>query len=199
MAEQDIHVTPSPLSSLPTHRAPPVYPSLRFSYSASKERDSNLLILFHGLGDTQKPFFNLGKSLNLPQTAVLAVEGLKRVPLLEEEAWQWWESFDQLGELIPNPNPTPAISTLIDFLTYLTASPTGPQWLPSQIHLFGFSQGGSLAIHLALAWSLLPTPASGERNESRDLKSVISVEGPLLTHPNNLDYKSRSRVLLVGR
>lgn len=50
------------------------------------------------LGDTDKPFFKLGQSLNLPQTAVLSVRGLKRIPLLEEDAFQYWDSFDSLGE-----------------------------------------------------------------------------------------------------
>lgn len=50
------------------------------------------------LGDTDKPFFKLGQSLNLPQTAVLSVRGLKRIPLLEEDAFQYWDSFDDLGE-----------------------------------------------------------------------------------------------------
>lgn len=90
--------------------------------------ESNLLVLFHGLGesafgtvtfarvglvahfepappplppragDTAKPFAQLGRSLNLPQTAVLALQAPKQIPLLEEEAYQWWDSFDQLGD-----------------------------------------------------------------------------------------------------
>lgn len=45
-----------------------------------------------------KPFTNLGRSLNLPQTAILCIQGPQKVPLLEEEAYQWWHSFDELGE-----------------------------------------------------------------------------------------------------
>lgn len=62
--------------------------------------DSNLLLLLHGLGDTADPFFSLGQRLQqtLPQTAVLSVQAPLRVPLLEEEAWMWYDSFDALGE-----------------------------------------------------------------------------------------------------
>ena len=57
-------------------------------------------------GDTAKPFAQLGQSLNLPQTAVLALQAPAQIPLLEEEAYQWWDSFDQLGEgKIGSPDP----------------------------------------------------------------------------------------------
>lgn len=82
------------------HPAPTLsHPSLIYTYTPSPSSiTSNLLILFHGLGDTHLPFSTLGKSLNLPQTAVLSLRGPERVPLLEEEAWSWWMSFDPLGE-----------------------------------------------------------------------------------------------------
>lgn len=52
-----------------------------------------------GLGDSVVPFEKLGQQLNLPQTAVLSVQAPERVPfLLDEECFQWWPSFDQLGE-----------------------------------------------------------------------------------------------------
>lgn len=47
---------------------------------------------------THEPFFKLGKSLNLPQTAILSIRGPKRIPLLEEDAFAWYESFDDVGE-----------------------------------------------------------------------------------------------------
>jgi len=74
---------------------------LTFKYASARDNvDTNLLILLHGLGDTALPFFELGKELQqtLPQTAILSIQAPMRVPLLEEEAWMWWESFDCLGE-----------------------------------------------------------------------------------------------------
>ena len=88
---QEIHATtPSPRQkpSPPSRKAP-----LAFAYTGSTDgTDENLLILFHGfgmcdgdprrvsdhlisLGDTHVPFTKLGRSLNLPQTATLAIRG----------------------------------------------------------------------------------------------------------------------------
>lgn len=58
-------------------------------------------------GDTAAPFAQLGHSLNLPQTAILSLQGPERVPLLEEEAYQWWDSFTELGERAPAPPRPP--------------------------------------------------------------------------------------------
>ena len=94
----ELHLHEALPSDTPARRQAPVFPALHFTYSSSPDRDTNLLILFHGLGDTKAPFASLATSLNLPQTATLSLQGPQRVPLLEEEAYQWWPSFDELGE-----------------------------------------------------------------------------------------------------
>lgn len=48
-------------------------------------------------GDSETPFFKLGKSLQLPQTAILAVRGPEIVPLLDEHEREWWNETDMLG------------------------------------------------------------------------------------------------------
>ncbi|GAA6053617.1 hypothetical protein JCM3770_001557 [Rhodotorula araucariae] len=216
-----------------------VSPVLRAHYApASDGADCNLVILLHGLGDTAAPFFALGKSLNLPQTAVLSLQAPDRVPLLEEEAWQWWDSFDSLGELIPNPNPAATLHLLDALLTHLTSPvaasdsasaassaaskpPTagGCGWHPSQIHLFGYAQGGTCAGELALAWARahpvppvapssasLPsrTPASPlpapSNPATEHLASVVAVSAPLLSHPTpSAATKARTKALLAFR
>jgi hypothetical protein len=119
------HFDLKPVSTGPTRKPIPKLNEVEFSYSPSPDGiDSNLLIFFHGLGqypsvdlirqtvspnvayqlkwvttgDTFKPFAQLGKSLNLPQTAILSLQAPTQIPLLEEPAFQWWESFDNLGE-----------------------------------------------------------------------------------------------------
>lgn len=181
-------------------------------------------------GDTHKPFAHLGKSLNLPQTAVLSLQAPGRVPLLEEEAYCWWPSFTELGErespptapplqwpklilvlarvktVIHNPNPTKTLTLLLRVLEHLaTPSRDGtPGWKPSQIHLFGFAQGGSCAGELALAWSRqrrLSTAGAGttrEDDKGEDLGSIVTVSAPLLSHPT-VSSKSGTKVLLMTR
>lgn len=111
-----------------------------------------------------------------------------------EEAFQWYESFDQLGELLTNPNPTPAIDVMNRVLEYLV---TKCSWPADRIHVFGFGQGGSLAAELALKrWKTsLPPPSSSasppvsgdvstsDAPASLPLGSIVSVEGPLLSFP----------------
>ncbi|BGP42622.1 hypothetical protein JCM10449v2_006634 [Rhodotorula kratochvilovae] len=214
-----------------THVHPPpnlqrVSPVLRGHYAPSKDgADCNLLILLHG--DTVAPFFQLAQSLNLPQTAVLSLQAPERVPLLEEEAWQWWDSFDSLGELIPNPNPGATLHLLTALLTHLTSpispspssssSPATPPkeggcgWHPSQIHLFGYAQGGSCAGELALAWARAhpvpsasppassPSPADAPQ-ATEHLASLVAISAPLLSHPTpSPATKARTKALLAFR
>ncbi|POY76437.1 A/B superfamily hydrolase [Rhodotorula taiwanensis] len=189
-----------PVQATASHPAPQLQQvdrKLRSEYSRPRDGnvESNLLILLHGLGDTAKPFAHLGQSLNLPQTAVLALQAPARIPLLEEEAYQWWDSFDHLGEVIQNPNPTETLALLTKVLEHLVAPPTavppGCGWLPSQIHLFGFAQGASCAGELALAWSR-------SRPAAEHLASLVSVSAPLLSHPT-LSTPAATKVGLVFR
>lgn len=165
---------------------------LRFSYAPGPAGvDSNLLVLLHGLGDTMASFQTLGRSLQntLPQTAVLSVQAPLRVPLLEEEAWMWWESFDALGECTladlaygtnaavnTRPDPRHAIEALSGLLGYLRAAPEdgGCGWPAQRIHLFGYAQGGSLVLETLIALRTAAQPVCG---------SAVSVCGPLLSLP----------------
>ncbi|ORY84672.1 hypothetical protein BCR35DRAFT_290214 [Leucosporidium creatinivorum] len=190
----ELNLQPAPKAA--KHAAPQlksIDSALQYSYRPSPSGvDSNLLILFHGLGDTYKPFAQLGTSLNLPQTAVLSLQAPGRVPLLEEEAWCWWPSFDELGELIPNPNPSSTLSLLLRILTHLiSTSPGSPSWSPSSIHLFGFAQGGTCAGELSLAFT---------RSTKLSLGSAVVVSAPLLSHPTVEEGKrSEMKVLLCSR
>lgn len=137
--------------------------------------DANLLVLLHGLGDTSKPFFQLGQQLQrtLPQTAVLSVQAPIRVPILEEDAWMWWDSFDSLGEVITRPDPRRALRDIQNLFAYLTAPNTGGGcgWSMQHIHAFGFAQGGTVLLESLAAM------------RAQTLGSVTSVCGPLLSLP----------------
>ncbi|KAJ8502064.1 hypothetical protein ONZ51_g136 [Trametes cubensis] len=163
-----------------------------FSYNPSDDgTDENLLILLHGLGDTQIPFGKLGRQLRLPQTATLALRAPEKIPFLYEEAYQWYTSFDPLGELLEHPNPTPAIELLTKIVDHLVR---GCGWTPQRIHFFGFAQGGSVAAEFALKFwrselsqqqKSLPSPSNPTAGEyaPRSFASVVSVSGPLLSFP----------------
>lgn len=170
------HRRPTP-SSNELHRFSNAATALTFVYRAAPcGVDSNLLVLLHGLGDTCAPFVRLGEQLqqNLPQTAILSVQAPLRVPLLEEEAWMWWNSFDALGGVITHCDPRNAIRDVRNLLEYLSAPPSqgGCGWSWHNLHMFGFAQGGTLALETLIA---MRPPAFG---------SVTSVCGPLLSFPS---------------
>ncbi|KAI0632624.1 hypothetical protein C8Q77DRAFT_1271766 [Trametes polyzona] len=166
--------------------------SVPFAYTPSDDgTDENLLILLHGLGDTHIPFAKLGRQLHLPQTATLALRAPEKIPYLYEEAYQWYTSFDPLGELLDRPNPTPALELLGKVVNHLVKDCA---WPPQRIHFFGFAQGGSVAAEFALKYwkaelslqqkALTSSPDTAPSNAGpRSLGSVVSVCGPLLSYP----------------
>lgn len=113
-----------------------------------------------------------------------------RVPFLYEESYQWYTSFDTLGELIDRPNPTPALDLLTSICKRLIEDCA---WPPNRIHLFGFAQGGSVAVEFGLKWwrSELEKQRKHELEANtpsaayvpRTLASIVSVCGPLLSYP----------------
>lgn len=159
-----------------------------------------------------QPFNTLAKSLNLPQTATLSLQGLSRLPLIEEDAFQWWHSFDEGGErkqsrlysllhlsLYPNmaksaviqhPNPTASISTIKVLIDHLTSTTPGdPAWHPSNLHLFGFAQGGQAAAELSLAFSTSTESSFG---------SLVTILAPLISFPTSRK-KSMTPTLILFR
>ncbi|KDQ56904.1 hypothetical protein JAAARDRAFT_194848 [Jaapia argillacea MUCL 33604] len=154
-----------------------------FSYHPSDDgTDENLLILLHGLGDTHAPFSSLGRSLKLPQTATLSIRAPSQIPLLDDPpAYQWYPSFDHLGELVTNPNPTPALDLLVKIIEALIKECF---WPHGRIHLFGFGQGGTVCAESALRWwtkcrNTAPTVA----DPLGPLASVVTICGPLISYP----------------
>lgn len=122
---------------------------------------------------------------------------------MDEEAYQWYPSFDPLCNLIEHPNPSPALDLLSTVHTHLI-SDCG--WSPRQIHLFGFAQGGSVVAEAVFHWwkrELSRANESqrkksesfvqaGEESKSavepvRPLGSAVTVGGPLLSYPTFKD------------
>lgn len=105
-----------------------------------------------GVGDTLDSFDVMAKSLKLLQTACLSLQAPTQLPLLEEAAFQWWHSFDELGERelslsIPR---FPSRTKMIRFFAQSSNTPIPPQrssyWLTlslisprrlNRIHLIG--------------------------------------------------------------
>jgi predicted esterase len=98
-------------------------------------------------------------------------------------------TFDELGEIIEHPNPTPALEVLTKTMQHLLDDCS---WNPSKIHLLGFAQGGSVIAEFAIKWW----------KEHKDtigcFGSLVTVSGPLLSYPTLSDL-STTPVLVVHR
>ncbi|KAI6126871.1 hypothetical protein F5141DRAFT_997358 [Pisolithus sp. B1] len=190
----------SSITSSPRRKPPPSSARIPvpFEYTASNDgTDENLLILLHGLGDTHIPFAKLGRSFNLPQTATLALRAPEQIPFLYEQAYQWYTSFDPLGDLIERPKPTPALDLLRIVIAHLVDD---CNWLPLRIHLFGFAQGGSVAVESVISWwkcELSRTRKLPAASLVR-LDQLLRLAVPLLSYPT-LEKPCPTRLLVFHR
>lgn len=146
-----------------------------FSYSSSGDGvDENLLILLHGLGDMHRNFFQLGQKMELPQTAVMAISGPIVFPEEIIHGRAWFVAFDEDWELIqPNKRDERRLKSmrtatvLLDKVIEVMCKSYG--WTRDRVHVLGFSQGGTLALDLALR-------SCGPRR----LGSVVAISASLL-------------------
>jgi len=200
-ADSEFHLRGTSDAARPRIKPPPqlVAFSAPFSYTPSDDgTDENLLILLHGLGDTHVPFSKLGRSLKLPQTATLALRAPEQIPYLEEHAFQWYPSFDALGDIVSHPDPTTAIDYIAKVLDHLVDD---CGWPAPRIHLFGFAQGGSVAAESALRWwrrGLQRRQQKSDGTSVQPLGSAVTIGGPLLSYPT-LSAECQTPILVFHR
>lgn len=112
---------------------------------------------------------------------------------MDEPAFQWYASFDHLGEFLQNPNPTLAVDALVRTLEYLTDKCS---WSANRIHLFGFAQGGTVAAETGLRWWSLHRSTS--QSSKASLATIATISGPLLSYPTTAS-KCPTPVLVFHR
>ncbi|RAL62919.1 hypothetical protein DID88_004760 [Monilinia fructigena] len=136
-------------------------------------KNTNILILLHGLGDTKEGFTQLAKNLSLPQTASLILQAPTPIPALitgsDTPSFHWARDLEfnsTTGELDFDADLTPSITLLTSIIEVLTTKCNYP---PRNIFLFGFGQGGMLALS-----TLAQAPSLNE-----ELGGAISIGGRL--------------------
>ncbi|KAK0735530.1 Alpha/Beta hydrolase protein [Apiosordaria backusii] len=173
------------------------FPSLQIHAPDPPESTTTLLLILHGLGDNPLSFSAFPRSLNLPSTYCLTIRGVSPLPpsLLPDPApangcFHWGDDLtlnSQTGELDTDPGFTKARKLILDDLIQgVIIDKLG--WEHSDIIIFGFGQGGSLALGLA---SSLRQPQQSQRIEeiteednntegkNKEFKGVISIGGAL--------------------
>lgn len=127
---------------------------------ASSSPSENLLVLLHGRGErSAAPFAAFARKLNLPHTTCLSLAGPSPLPF-GVPGREWFARLDpETGEDLPADDPrdrrradslartTKALETLLDRLTDVAKG----GWPSTRVHLFGFSDGGTVAIECGAA------------------------------------------------
>ncbi|KZF20410.1 alpha/beta-hydrolase [Xylona heveae TC161] len=171
---------------------------------------TNILLLLHGLGDTNASFTALGRNLNLPETACVSLQAPMPLPF-ELGGFHWGDDilFDESSMRMEFDTGFTRSTRLIadEVIRRVLIDKCG--YRPREIVIFGFGQGGMAA--LAATRSLLPSPSSSTSsssvsdNELKELGGIISIGGPLpastttsISSSPAAAVKSRTPVLLCG-
>eukprot|EP01117_Protostelium_nocturnum_P000413 TRINITY_DN10479_c0_g1_i1.p1 TRINITY_DN10479_c0_g1~~TRINITY_DN10479_c0_g1_i1.p1 ORF type:complete len:323 (+),score=91.28 TRINITY_DN10479_c0_g1_i1:74-1042(+) len=163
---------------------PSKFPSLlnQFEYIPSSDGvDENILILFHGLGDSEKPYAAFAKQFNLPQTACMAMRGPLSVPLLEEGHYHWFPTYDESFNRMSGDDPRrlKGLKDLRVQMEQMFDVLESYGWSSTCIFLLGFSQGGSVVLDSSI-------------HSKRTLGGVVSISGFVL--PGYLASKEEPEV-----
>ena len=145
----------------------------------------NILILLHGLGDTNDSFTAFGKQLALPETACISLQAPTALPF-NLGGYHWGDDiyFDSSnGQMDVDTGFQKAAKAIKEgIITQVLVRKCG--YSPRNILLFGFGQGGMAAL------------ATSVRMEE-ELGGIISIGGPMPASCT-LIKKSMAPVLVLG-
>jgi predicted esterase len=152
----------------------------------------NILILLHGLGDTNKSFTSLGKNLNLPETACLSLQGPNPIPPIftgsDTPAFHWGDDvlFDERkGEIELDAGFNTSSRILVENVVKdVLIEKCG---YPARNILFlGFGQGGIAALQAVASSDL-------------EFGGVVSIGGRLPSSSSGSGKgKSKTAILVLG-
>lgn len=148
---------------------------------------TNVLILLHGLGDTNASFTKLGQQLNLPETACIALQAPNGL-IMDIGGFQWGDDLvmDQSnGELDMDTGFKAATRLILDrVIREGLIDKCG--YKAREIMLFGFAQGGMAGLQAAAEF------------DGNELGGVVSIGGgSSLSLPlKSLEKKSKTPVLV---
>ncbi|KAI1283660.1 Alpha/Beta hydrolase protein [Xylaria sp. FL0933] len=187
-------------------------PSLKISlvFPEVPETTTSILILFHGLGDSETSFATFAKNINLPGVLAISVRGISPLPpallglpgsdpATPTNHFHWGDDLtlsSATGDLEPDPGFSKAQQLVLDKLIRETIIETCG-WKTTDILLFGFGQGGSLALGLSSRLrdgERVMDVTGGERAPGLAFKGAVSIGGQLpLSMISTLSTRSKAR------
>lgn len=185
------HPSNPPSTTQPSSSSPP---PLSLVYPNPPESTTAILLLFHGLGDGPDSFASFARNLALPGVLAISVRGTAPLPALladpdpdaSKQGYHWGDdiTFTAGGEIDPDPGFARARAWVMDKLVgEVLVGACG--WEVGDVMLFGYGQGGSLAVGLASALRgavgrVEDVTTEREREgRGRAFKGVVSVGGAL--------------------
>ena len=163
----------------------------------SQQQPVNILILLHGLGDTNSPFTSLGKQLALPETACLSLQAPTPLPF-DLGGYHWGDDihFDSAnGQMDIDTGFSKAAKVIEErIIKEILVEKCG--YSPRNVLLFGF---GGRRPHIFIsrgAGGVRPAGAVSIRMEE-ELGGIISIGGPM-TASCTAAKKSKTPVLVLG-
>lgn len=139
---------------------------LKFDRGISKNsnENENLVVILHGFGDTPKSFYDLPKKWKLEKTAYLFLSGCEDLPqelsssedtlpthifswfdYFDRDTYEWYDEFSGVSFKKCTTNIQEYIDKLIRIHLVKECG-----WRLDQVFLFGFSQGGTIALEYLL-------------------------------------------------
>ncbi|KAH7166176.1 hypothetical protein EDB81DRAFT_278608 [Dactylonectria macrodidyma] len=155
------------------------------------ESTTTFLVLFHGLGDYEKPFAGFARDLALPGVFGISVRGTTPLPdaLLPPGGSGQHHHFgddliinDATGDIDEDPGFEKARGLIMEKLVdEVLIAKLG--WETTDILFFGFGQGGSLALGLASklrqAERVVDVTEGDKPRPGTTFKGIVSIGGPL--------------------
>ncbi|KKA27847.1 hypothetical protein TD95_003238 [Thielaviopsis punctulata] len=147
----------------------------------SRPSTTSIILFFHGLGDSHLSFSAFARSLNIPNTLSITPRGPSPLPaFLADDSdstaspghFHWGDDvlLSASGTLDPDPGFTHALGRVWnDLIRAILIRKCG--WTTRDILLFGYGQGGSFALALALY--------AARQEDGGAFQGVVSLGGPM--------------------